>query len=71
MNILKDPNSDDSLQAFEDIVDELDDKLSDLVQKVDFLMRLDKTVCEYLILQDSSFEIHLEKFNAEVSKELK
>lgn len=71
MDILNDTNSEDSLQAFEDIVDELDDRLSDLALKVDFLMRLDKTICEYLILKDSSFEINLEKFNDEVSKELK
>ncbi len=71
MDILNDANSDDSLQAFEDIVDELDDKLADLVQKVDLLFRLNRTICEYLILNDSSFEIHLEQFNAEFSKELK
>ena len=64
-------DSDDYLTALEDAIVELEDKVINLTEKLNFLLRLDKIICVYLISKDSHFETLLERFNKEINQEMK
>lgn len=58
----------DYLIELEDAIVDLDDKFIALFEKVNFILHLNKTICEYLISKDLKFEDILEKFNKDMDK---